>query len=135
MALVENGQPVVDASSAATLATTELYDCPAAVAVGDAVYLTATGTVDRARANALATMPVVGVVQSKPSATTCLVQTGDALGGYAGLTVDAFYYASPTTPGALTATVPTTIGQVVQQVGFARTATTLVVSLGDVTVL
>lgn len=135
MALVENGQPVVDTSSAAVAVTTETYDCPAAVSVRDAVYLTGTGTVDRARANALSTMPVLGFVQSKPSATQAIVQASDALAGFSGLTVDAFYYADPTTPGAITATCPTTIGQVVQPLGYARTTSTLIVALGDPTVL
>lgn len=52
-------------------------------------------------------------------------------GGAVSLTPRAAYFLSPVTPGNLTAAVPTTAGQWLQAVGYAATATTLVLRIGD----
>lgn len=54
---------------------------------------------------------------------TATVYTGGLITGLSGLTVGAFYYLG--TAGALTATPPSTAGNVVQYVGKALSATTL----------
>jgi hypothetical protein len=100
------------------------------VAVGDAVYVSAADTVDKADASAAATTPVVGFVVSKPLATTAIVQYDGELGGFAGLTTGARYFLALTAgeialPGD--ADFPTLAGEVVQVLGVARNATTLVI--------
>lgn len=122
-------------TGAADPAVSETYDCPSTVAVRDVVYLSGAGTVDKARADSAATMPAIGVVLSKPSSTTCVVKAMDSVDGFTGLTADTLQYVSPTTAGALTETAPTTAGQLVQQVGFSRNTTTLVVQLGTTILL
>jgi hypothetical protein len=55
------------------------------------------------------------------------------LGGFTGLTAGAAYYADPTTAGAITSTVPSTVGQWVVPVGVAKSATELIVRIGEPT--
>lgn len=103
-----------------------IYNCPATVAINDAVFLSAADTVDQAASNIVTDRPCVGVVIAKPTATTCEIQYAGELGGFAGLVPGDTYYLS-TTPGILTNVPPSTPGEIVQEVGFARNATTLVV--------
>jgi hypothetical protein len=53
------------------------------------------------------------------------------LGGFTSLTPGATYYANPATPGSITATIPSTVGQWIVPVGVAVSATTLVVRIGE----
>ena len=50
---------------------------------------------------------------------------------FTNLTPGAAYYLSPTVPGGITSTPPSSPGQIVQKVGFAKDATTLVFNLRD----
>lgn len=114
--------------SAATAGLSSLYACPAAVAVNDAVYLTGADAVDQAEANSVATMPVIGLVAFKPTPITCIIRYHDEQAGFAGLTPGATYYVSDSVPGGISTTAPVgPPGYVIQRVGFARNATTLVV--------
>jgi len=107
------------------------WNCPATVAVRDVVYQTGASSVDKAKADSTSTMPAVGVVISKPTATTCIINRSGEIGGFAGaLTADLYYYVDPSTAGAITNTPPNTSGNVVQQVGYAKTTSILVVQLG-----
>jgi len=54
-----------------------------------------------------------------------------AVTGGAYLTPDAPYFLSPFSPGKLTATPPTTTGQIVQQVGIAQSTTTLMIAVSS----
>ena len=103
------------------------YACPIGVAVGEAVYLSGADAVDQAKADSVSTMPAIGLVASKPSAVRCIVRYNEEMGGLAGLSPTATYYVSETTAGAITATAPSAIGQVIQRVGVARSATRIVV--------
>lgn len=58
----------------ADLTDARLYTCGAGVAVGEWVYASANDTVTEADADALATMPTIGRVVYKPTATTCYVK-------------------------------------------------------------
>lgn len=58
----------------ADLSEARLYACAAGIAVGDWVYASGNDTVAAADADALATMPSIGRVVYKPSATTCYVR-------------------------------------------------------------
>jgi hypothetical protein len=105
------------------------WSCPVSVAVRDVVYQTGADSVDKARADATTTMPAVGVVLSKPTGTTCIIARSGKVTGYS-LTADTYYYVSPSTAGGITSTPPNAAGNVVQQVGYAKTTTDLVVELG-----
>lgn len=102
------------------------YTCPAGVAVLDAVYLSAAGAVDQADADDVSKQPLIGIVASKPGATTAIVTYYGELGGFVGLTPGDTYYLS-TTPGQITNVAPGNPGDIVQRIGFAKDATTLMV--------
>lgn len=103
------------------------YACPTTVAVGEAVYLSAADTVDKADATDN-TKIAIGVVTSKPTTTSAVVALFGEAPVFSGLTPGATYYLA-TTPGAVTAVPPSASGNVVQPVGFARNATTLVIQV------
>lgn len=121
--------PTWDAPLAGSGAVVETFNCPMTVNVRDAVYLSAADTVDKADATTEPTMPCVGVVYSKPTATTCVVVMAGSIGGFVGLTVGATYYVN-TTAGAITNNVGGfPLLSVVQSVGYARNTTTLIVNV------
>jgi len=116
-----------------------LYNCPGTVNVLDVVYLTGADLVDAADADDHTKQPVIGVVVSKPSFTTCWVQYSGELAGFIGLIPGATYYLS-TTPGQMCRPVdpgyPSNQGDIVQKVTFARSTTVMVVMIDrDFTIL
>ena len=78
-----------------------------ALAAGDFVRLTATNTYARAQANTAATAEVVGRVQQIVDGNNFTLNLGGYQTGLAGLFGGTTYYLSATTPGGLTATLPT----------------------------
>jgi len=136
--LVTNGPgvPPVWGPSAASGAVVEEFNCIATVALGDAVYLSSADTVDKSNATTESTMPCIGLVTSKPTATTCVVVMSGSVSGYVGLTPGATYFVG-LIPGTV---VPTVVGfpslAVVQRIAYARSTTVLVVDIDrDYTVL
>jgi hypothetical protein len=127
----QNGSPWTAFSAGGTTATAvesgSVYSCPTSVAVGDAVQITGADAVDKADASVPASRPVIGFVKSKPTTTSCMIHYYGEMGGFAGLAAGSTYYLSDVTPGAITTTAPSAIGSIVQEVGFARNSTTLVV--------
>lgn len=116
--------------------TFSTYNCPSGVAVRDIVYISGSNAVDKANATSLATMSAIGIVVSKPTSTTAEVLISPAeVGGFAGLTPGAAYYVDTAVSGGLTLTPPNVVGQVNQRVGRARNATTMLVQLGEPTVI
>lgn len=101
-----------------------IYTVPLAVTVGQVVRVTTADNADVADADTTATVPVVGIVISKPTTTTAIVRYVGEVTGLAGLTAGSVYFLS-TTAGAITATPPATTGNVVQKIGVARSATVL----------
>ena|SRR5271157_3470689 len=110
----------------------------AAIVAGMPVYSDAADKVKRAEANASGTINVIGLVfdASITAAAQGTIQTigiidlttaqWDAVAGTSGgLAFNTIYYLSPSTPGNLTATAPTTIGQYVCPVGIGLSATEL----------
>jgi hypothetical protein len=111
----------------------DLWTCPVGVVVRDVVYETAANNCDRANANTIATMPVIGVVISKPTPTSCIVARSGEVSGFVGLTADIPYFAG-LIAGTISVTAPVGSGRVVQKVGYARNTTNLVVELGEYTI-
>jgi len=109
------------ATSVAALAAQGTYTCLSGDAVGDWVYISAASAVAKADADDAAKLPVIGVIVSKPTTTSCVVQTTGQV-TLSGLTAGAIYYLSGTA-GAITAT-PVTDNAV--PVGVAKSTTVLV---------
>jgi hypothetical protein len=107
-----------------------LVVCAAAVAVRDAVYLSAANLYGRANGSAEATMPCAGIVVSKPTATSALIRRQGELDGFVGLTPDVQYFVG-LAAGAISTVPPAVAGQVVQSVGRALNVTTLTIAVQD----
>lgn len=116
----------------------------AALTAGMAVYISAAGTTKRAQANAAATSRVAGVwidastaaaasgVYAAGGVAVCTTGQWDAVAGTTGgLTANTIYYLDPSNPGKLTATAPTTVGQLVVAVGLALSTTDMELLLRD----
>ena len=91
----------------------------------DVVYLysSSPNTVAEAEANADGTMPAVGVVvYVDPVTGTVELANSGVVSGFVGLTPNAVYYVSGTTPGGITSTPPSSR---VQPIGLALSATQL----------
>ncbi len=132
-------QPVSAASVQSTIAL--VNDEATTVAIGSPVYCDASTGFRKARANAAATGPVLGLLTTDVlSAATGLVQFGGAItlttaqwdavaGTSGGLAFNVPYYLSAATAGKLTATPPSAAGQVVQQVLIGVSPTQAIMSL------
>lgn len=106
---------------------TRTFTVPLAVAVGDPVYITGSGTADEASATSISTAPCIGFVTAKPTTTTAIVQVNGFLSGaFAGLTPGSTYFLA--VGGGITATPPDTVGNIIQKVGVAVTATELLIN-------
>jgi len=105
---------------------TGTYNCPTTVSVNDAVYLTSADNVDKANANTKE--PVIGLVCAKPTTTSATIQYYGELTGYSSLSTGSTYYLA-TSDGGITNIPPSSVGSVVQRLGFARNTTTLVIMI------
>lgn len=101
-----------------------------ALAAGDMVYISVTGTILKADATTPAKAArgyVLAAVLNAAAATVFFDETNSSLSA---LTPGATYYLSATA-GLVTLTPPTTAGQIVQEVGFAISATALHVNIQE----
>jgi len=107
-----------------------------AAVIGQAVYVDGAGSVDLAQADAAATKDVLGLcfdTSVAAAASGGVITTGiltattgqwDAVTGQVGgLTAGAKYWLDETTPGSLTPTAPTVVGDYVAPVGKALSTT------------
>jgi hypothetical protein len=99
----------------------------AAVAIGEVLYVPSTGGVKKARADAAGTAQAMYIAASAGAAAAAIQcqSHGYLAGALTGATPGTVYYLSPTTPGLLTATPPSTVGQFCVRIGQAVTATDL----------
>ena len=79
--------------------------------VGDVLYLNGS-TYTKAKADAVATAEVVGIVSAVANSNTFSLSSLGYITGLSGLTAGTVYFLSASTAGALTATEPTTSGHV-----------------------
>ena len=105
--------------------------CDAGVAVGDAVGYSANDHFSLGNAATGSVQKAVGICIAKPTSTTCRVRIAGKVSGLTGLTADTLYYLDDTTPGGLTATPPSTSGDLVQAMGIAANTTELWVDAGE----
>lgn len=101
-----------------------------ALSAGDMVYFNGTGQVLKADATSITKAARGYVISAVSNAATATVYFDDSNTGLSGLTAGSTYYLSAT-PGAVTTTAPTTSGQIVQEVGFATSATNLRVNIQE----
>jgi hypothetical protein len=110
--------------------------------IGTPVYASGANTVDKARANAVGTTNVVGLVYDasiSAAASGGVLMDGilsattgqwDAVAGTTGgLTRDTYYYLSTSTAGLLTSTAPSSVGEFVVSVGIAISTTELKIEI------
>jgi hypothetical protein len=109
----------------------DLLTCPATVSIGDVVYISGSGAVDKAFAAPPTPTPdAIGFVTKKPTATTCRVENnGLSPSIYVGLVPGSTYYLSDVTPGAITLVPPSASGSTVQEVGTAASPTQLIFNI------
>ena len=136
-----------DVQSVGTLTPSPLYVtspvASVAMPAGTPVYKLSSGQVAPARANALATSVVLGMlleasqvgepvdVQWGGSFKLTDLQWQQVLGtSSGGLTAGAVYYLSDAVAGEITATPPTTVGHFVVQLGVAEFITSFFLQLG-----
>lgn len=95
-----------------------------ALSAGDLVYINGSGQMLKADANAIAKAAVGFVLASVSNGASGTAYFEGTITGLTSLTPGARYFLS-TTPGGITTTAPTGTADIVQQVGFALSATEL----------
>lgn len=110
---------------------TGAFTVAASVDVGDLVYLTGDYSGDRASYTATTTAPAVGVVQDKPTGTTATLVFSGLLDGFSGLTPGDELFLGITGGIITSSSLPTSPGNVVQRVGVAVDATTILFSFAQ----
>jgi hypothetical protein len=101
-----------------------------ALSAGDMVYFNASGAVLKADATAIAKQARGYVTSAVANAANATVFFDDSNTALTGLTPGLTYYLSVTS-GGVTTTPTTTSGQIVQEIGFAASATTLRVNIQE----
>lgn len=104
------------------------FTCDSSLNVGDAVRLSGADTIAPAQADVVTDRPTIGFVLLKPTLTSAFVLNSGELAGFTGLVPGSSYYLSET-PGQITDVSPTVQGSIVQEVGWARNSTTLVICI------
>lgn len=108
----------------------EQIPCEALALPGHAVRMSG-GIAVRAQADNATNGNLLGIIEQKYNSTLCDVRVVGVSGSiYTGLTENAEYFLSDTTPGELTLTAPTAPGTVILRVGQAFSATELMVLKG-----
>lgn len=108
----------------------DLFICTVAEQVLDLVYESVSDTCAQSNASGIVTMPAIGVVIAKPSPVQALIARAGEVTGFVGLVPDAPYFAD-TSNGGISLTPPVGSNQVVQKIGYAKNATTLVVQIEE----
>lgn len=123
-----------------------LNDEATPVVIGAPVYADAAGGFKKARANAVATVRVIGLVGQSPSIAngvsgavtidgilTATTAEWDAVitGAAGGVVFNQRYWLDPATAGKLTTTAPTTVGQYVVPIGLGLSTTDLKIEIDE----
>jgi hypothetical protein len=102
-----------------------------ALSAGNLVYITSSGTVMKADANAVAKAAVGFVLASISNAASGTVYFEGTVTGLTGLTPGAAQFLSDATTGGVISTVVSGAGKIVQPVGTAVTSTTMTFEAGE----
>jgi len=125
--------PATPSGGAQITSAAGAWTVPAGAVVGDLIYGTGVFTGALADNSSGTTVPAIGVVIAKPAATTATLAYFGEAASFAGLTPGAVYYVG--LAGAVTLAPPVAAGSVVQQVGVAASATTMVFNPGPTEVV
>lgn len=107
-------------------AISNLYTADEALTNRDAVYISAADNVSACLADDETTCRFIGFAGATVIDTASVeVYSEGLLDGFTGLTAGSRYYCDASTAGAITATAPSGGGNIVYQVGFAKSATEL----------
>jgi len=99
-----------------------------ALSAGDVVAINGSGFAIKADATTAATANVIGICITNSSGTIYIAQVGNVTTGISGLTAGTKYYLDITTPGKLRSSPPTNTGNVVFQVGYARSSSEFILA-------
>jgi len=106
--------------------------CDVSVFVKAAVRMTSGGTAFNAKADNALNSNVIGIVESKPTTTTCNIRVnGHTSAIFAGLNVTKQYFLSDTIAGEITDIPPTSPGTIRQYIGKPFSADKLLVIVGS----
>lgn len=105
---------------------TNNYLAEVAILARDVVYISSANNVSPAIATAPGTAYAIGLAKAAaaPAANVPVISEG-IVAGFSGLTPGARYFLSAATAGEITATTPTGTGNVIMQIGYAKSATEL----------
>ena len=107
-------------------------DCDASVFVGAAVRMSVGGVAENAIADSITNSNVIGIVESKSSATKCNIRiAGYSLPVFAGLDVTKEYFLSDTIAGGIQTSAPTLSGHIKVKLGQPFSATEFLYMKGD----
>jgi hypothetical protein len=100
------------------------YTADEALSARDAVYISAADNVSKASGASVALSRSIGFATAAAIDTASVpVRSEGILGGFSGLTAGAPQYLDPATAGAITETLPVGSGNVIVQMGYAKSAT------------
>ncbi|WP_428304650.1 hypothetical protein [Lacipirellula sp.] len=122
----QRGRPGRDGKDA-VLDTPAVADVP--MNVGDVIYASGPGRVDKAQANDGETTTAIGIVTSVNSSAISYRTTGVVTNPAWALVPKAVYYLDPFTPGGMTTIYPETAGHFVVILGVATSATQLALNI------
>lgn len=104
------------------------YTAGEAIDTGEVVYISAANEVSLALGDSTSKSHAIGFAsQSVLAAASLQVKSDGVATGLSGLTAGSRYYLSASTPGAVTATIPTGSGNTLVQVGYAKSATEMAI--------
>lgn len=107
-------------------------DCDSSVYVGSFVRMTSAGLAVNALADSFANSNVIGLVESKQSATKCTLRvSGKSSNVYSSLDPALEYFLSDTIPGELQTTVPTTSGHIRLKLGQPFSSSSFLMAKGE----
>ncbi len=114
------------AAAASSAAIITSWTSASTIATRDVVYISAADTVEKAKADVVATSYAIGfAVAGTTVGLPISIQENGNMGGFSGLTAGSRYYLSGATAGAVTATIPSTTGYSIVQCGFAKSTTSM----------
>jgi len=114
------------AASDALVSQSGEYTVPMSSVVGQLVHITGDKTASIADSSGIATAPADALILAKPAAVTATLLFAGKAGVLSGLTPGDAYFLGPSGSVVKSAALPTTAGSVVQHVGYAADADTLV---------
>ncbi len=125
---IDEATSTVDAAGRTESAAGE-FTVGAGLNPGQLVYSDGSLTADLADNGDLSTSPAIGIIRVKPTATTATVTFSGRLAIFAGLTVGADYFMGTSGSTITAGSLPAAAGSVIQKIGVAVSATTLLLNI------